>query len=121
HHAALAYLPQAPGPGAFSGSDLTWAAFPVVDAARARGIEALVLWNESFFMGLMFLLSGLFVAPSLRRKGAGRYLRERALRLGLPFFAGLALAPLAYWPAYLQRAEASVSGGYKDAWLALGS
>lgn len=122
HHAAIAYLPYAPPMGAFSGSDLSWEAFPVLDAARGTGLEILALWNESFFMGLMFLLSGLFVWPSLRRKGARRFARDRLVRLGIPFAVGaLALAPLAYWPAYLQRANVSGSGGYAEAWLALGS
>jgi hypothetical protein len=30
-----------------------------------------VLFNDSFFMAAMFFLSGLFVWPSLKRKGIG--------------------------------------------------
>ncbi len=55
-------------------------------------------------MSLMFFVSGLFVQASLARKGSLRFLAERIVRLGIPFIvaAGL-LAPLAYYPAYLQR------------------
>lgn len=52
-------------------------------------------------MPLMFLLSGLFVLPSLSRKGAQAYLLDRLRRLGLPFtLAVLTIMPLAYYPSH---------------------
>ncbi|MBX3737282.1 MAG: acyltransferase [Candidatus Didemnitutus sp.] len=119
HHAVLAYFLYAPPPGAFDGS-LIWGAFPIIDAARAQGVDLLVLWNDSFFMALMFLLAGLFTGPSLARKGTGGFLLDRFARLGLPFIvsAGV-LAPLAYYPAYLQRASATAATGFFDAWAKL--
>lgn len=121
HHAVLAYHRYAPPLGTFTVGDMIWGAFPVVDAARAPGLDAFNLWNDSFFMAMMFLLAGLFVVPSLARKGAGLFLRDRALRLGLPFVVSAAvLGPLAYWPAYLLRADATGNPGFVTAWLALG-
>lgn len=121
HHAVLAYFLYAPPPGAFDAT-LYWGAFPVIDAARAPGVDALVLWNDSFFMALLLLLAGLFTGPSLARKGAGGFLLDRFARLGLPFVvsAGV-LAPLAYYPAYLQRAAATPAAGFLDAWARLGA
>src|SRR6201986_337432 len=49
------------------------------------GFDAVVLFNDSFFMGAMFFLSGLFVWPSLQRKGISWFLRDRFWRLGLAF------------------------------------
>lgn len=120
HHAVLGYFLYAPPLGAFD-RNLIWGAFPVIDAARAPGVDALVLWNDSFFMALLFWVSGLFVGPSLARKGPGQFLGDRLMRLGLPFVvsAGV-LAPLAYFPAYLQRAAATEAAGFVDAWLNLG-
>jgi len=119
HHAVLAYFVYAPPLGAFDGS-LYWGAFPIIDAARAPGVDVLVLWNDSFFMALMFLLAGLFTGPSLARKGAGGFLTDRFMRLGVPFVvAAGVLAPLAYWPAYLQRAGATPAAGFVDAWAKL--
>jgi len=39
---------------------------------------------QSFFMGLLFLLSGYFVPGSYDRKGGRRFLWDRLLRLGVP-------------------------------------
>jgi peptidoglycan/LPS O-acetylase OafA/YrhL len=41
-------------------------------------------FNQAFFMGLFFLLAGYFTPRAVKRHGTGAYLRERALRLGLP-------------------------------------
>jgi len=40
--------------------------------------------TQSFFMGLLFLLSAYFTAASCDRKGSGPFLRDRFLRLGIP-------------------------------------
>jgi glucan biosynthesis protein C len=40
--------------------------------------------NQAFFMGLLFLFAGYFTAPSYDRKGSGRFIADRALRLGIP-------------------------------------
>lgn len=121
HHAVLAYHRYAPPAGAFTHDNLIWGAFPIVDPARAPVVDAVTLWNDSFFMAMMFLLAGLFVPASLARKGAGRFIGDRALRLGVPFVVGAALlAPLAYLPAYLLRAEATGNPGFWPAWRALG-
>ena len=47
-----------------------------------------------FLMGLFFLISGLFTPGSMERKGVGRFVRDRLLRLGLPFAA----FTLLLWP-----------------------
>ena len=40
--------------------------------------------NQSFFMGLLFLLSAYLTVGSYDRKGPGPFLRDRFLRLGIP-------------------------------------
>jgi hypothetical protein len=99
HHAALAYHPFAPAPiASLIAEPRLWQAFPVVDAQRWSGFSLLVGFNDTFFMSLMFFLSGLFVWKSLQRKGSGAFLRNRTLRLGLPFVVVAAfVAPLAYY------------------------
>ena len=39
---------------------------------------------QAFFMGLLFFLAGSFAEASLAKKGRAGFLRERALRLGVP-------------------------------------
>jgi fucose 4-O-acetylase-like acetyltransferase len=122
HHAVLAYHPYAPPPqDSFSGDSLMWTAFPIVDAHRWPGVDLLVGWNDTFFMSLFFLLSGVFAWPSLFRKGSAGFLRARALRLGLPFAVSAALlAPLAYYPTYLVTGADPSLGAFWRQWLALG-
>jgi peptidoglycan/LPS O-acetylase OafA/YrhL len=73
------------------------------DAMRWLGFDLVVLFNDSFFMAFMFLISGLFVRDSLARKGAAIFLRERARRLGVPFLISVfVLMPIAYYPTFLR-------------------
>jgi fucose 4-O-acetylase-like acetyltransferase len=122
HHAVLAYNPFAPPPAAsLTAQPRLWGAFPVVDSHRWPAGSLLTSFNDMFFMALMFFLSGLFVWTSLERKGAGGFLRDRARRLGLPFVVVAAvIAPLAYYPAYLQTGGSGLAG-FGRQWLALGN
>ena len=59
------------------------------DRMRWLGFDLIVLFNDSFFMAFMFLISGLFVHDSLTRNGAGGFLRRRAWRLGIPLLVSI--------------------------------
>ena len=73
------------------------------DRMRWLGFDLVVLFNDSFFMALMFFISGLFVRDSLVRKGAAIFLRDRAWRLGVPYLVSvLVLMPIAYYPTFLR-------------------
>lgn len=43
--------------------------------------------NQSFFMGLFFLISSYFTVTSYNRKGSGKFLADRFKRLGIPLLA----------------------------------
>src|SRR5438445_7553154 len=67
------------------------------------GFDAVVLATDSFFMAMFFFLSGLFVWPGLVRKGPFSYLRDRLLRLGLPFvICAFTIIPIAYYAIALR-------------------
>ncbi|MEJ2817306.1 acyltransferase [Caulobacter sp. CCG-8] len=120
HHAVLTYHPYAPPTKAFGAPPILWTAFPVVDPQRFAGFGLFTLVNDIFFMSAMFLVSGLFVAESLKAKGTGGFLKGRALRLGVPFVIGTGLlAPLAYYPAWLQSGGTPSLGAYVQAWTHL--
>jgi peptidoglycan/LPS O-acetylase OafA/YrhL len=77
--------------------------FGTGDSMRWLGFDLVVLFNDSFFMACMFLISGLFVHASLTRRGAVDYVRHRAWRLGIPFLVSIfVLMPIAYYPTFLR-------------------
>jgi surface polysaccharide O-acyltransferase-like enzyme len=73
------------------------------DPRRWLGFDLVVLFNDSFFMACMFLISGLFVRNSLMRKGPAVFLRDRVWRLGVPYLLSVfVLMPIAYYPTFLR-------------------
>jgi peptidoglycan/LPS O-acetylase OafA/YrhL len=81
--------------------NFTW--FGNGDRIRWLGFDLVVLFNDSFFMAFMFLVSGLFVHDSLSRRGAAGYLRRRAWRLGVPLLISIfVLIPIAYYASFLR-------------------
>src|SRR5579871_84870 len=42
------------------------------------------VWLQAFFMGFLFFIAGYFVPPAFDRKGPWKFLRDRAVRLGIP-------------------------------------
>ncbi len=120
-HSSLAYLAFLPSaPFAFDQPPYMWRSFPIVDPERSFGLEIYCAWQDVFLMSLFLLVSGLFVWPSLNRKGAGLFLRDRFLRIGLPFaVVVLFLMPVANYPTYLQGAAAPSVAAYWRHWLAL--
>lgn len=73
------------------------------DKERWLGFDLVVLFNDSFFMACMFLISGLFVQQSLAKRGPANYLGNRAWRLGVPYLLSIfVLMPVAYYPTFLR-------------------
>ena len=121
-HSMLAYLVWVPIAAAtdFSSPPYAWRSFPIIDDHRFFGFDLICAWQDVYLMALMFFLSGLFVWPSLTRKTNWGFLRDRMLRLGLPFVFGvLVLIPLALYPAYRVTAVDPDFSAYWDAWRAL--
>ncbi len=122
HHSALAYMPTIPAvTTSLVAQPRWWKAFPIIDSQRFIGFAMFAGFNDGFFMSLLFFLSGLFVWSSLTRKGISVFMRDRLIRLGLPFiFAVLIIAPLAYYPAYAIRTSDPSIAGFWQQWFALG-
>ncbi|WP_314960383.1 acyltransferase [Bradyrhizobium cosmicum] len=78
--------------------------FGHTDPASFAGFDMIVLATDSFFMAMFFFLSGLFTWPGIARKAPSVFLRDRLLRLGLPFaIAALTVIPLAYYAIALRH------------------
>ena len=54
------------------------------DVLTVTALSFLNAVTQSYFMGLLFLLSAYFTPRSYDRKGPGTFLRDRLLRLGVP-------------------------------------
>ncbi len=122
HHSALAYHPYPPARNAtLIAQPRWWLAFPVIDPHKWLGWTFFTGFNDVFFMSLMFFLSGLFVTHSIGRKGTGRFLRDRMLRLGVPFMVVASITPLAYYPTYLTTPGHAGIAAFWQLWLSLGS
>ena len=68
------------------------------------GFDAVILATDSFFMAMFFFLSGLFVWPSFAHKAPPIFVRDRLLRLGLPFaIAAFTTIPIAYYAVALRQ------------------
>ncbi|GAA3206628.1 acyltransferase family protein [Nonomuraea helvata] len=78
-------------------------------------LDLLVTFNQAFFMGFFFLISGFFTPGSYDRKGGRAFVRDRLVRLGIPLLLFiLLLRPLVnfgdygrvdgmpYWEFYLR-------------------
>src|ERR1044071_2364735 len=104
-HAVLAYLASLPsGAYRFDDAPYRWQAVPIIDSERFFGFDLFCAWQDVSLMSLMFMLAGLFTAPSLNRKGARAYLSDRWLRIGVPFLVATAiLSPLAYYARSEER------------------
>lgn len=78
--------------------------FGHTDPASWIGFDGVVLATDSFFMAMFFFLSGLFTWPGIARKAPSVFLRDRLLRLGLPFtIAAFTVIPLAYYAIALRH------------------
>ena len=120
-HSVLAYLGSLPASARpFNSPPYQWRAFPIIDSQRWFGFDLFCALQDVYLMSFMFFLSGLFVWPSLVRKGSGIFLRDRLLRLGLPFvLVVFLLMPVAHYPIYRVTAADPSIAAFWQHWLAL--
>ena len=72
HHAAMGYqliLPESAAASLSEHLESMRAISPINDEQRSDLLSLFAAFNDSFFMALLFLLSGLFVWRSLQNKG----------------------------------------------------
>jgi peptidoglycan/LPS O-acetylase OafA/YrhL len=101
-HSVLAYLASQPAaPETFDSPPYHWLATPILDDQRWFAFDIYAAFQYVALMPVMFFLSGIFVWPSLVRRGSWNFLYGRLLRIGLPFVFGVyLLMPIAYYPVY---------------------
>lgn len=85
HHAALTY----------SNIPLWYYTEPAQDPS-GHVLDLFIMLNQTFFMGMFFLLAGYFVPGAADRRGRHGFTRERLVRLGVPLLLFVVL--LRPWP-----------------------
>jgi hypothetical protein len=120
-HAVTAYLGSSPASSfSFDDPPYRWRSIPIVDAERWFGFDIFCAFQEVYLISLLFFLSGLFVWSSLARRGSRIFLRDRLLRIGVPFALTVGLLmPLAYYPVYRVTAADPSLASFWQHWLAL--
>src|SRR5438045_2465132 len=120
-HSVLAYLAFQPAlPQPFDAAPYSWRAVPIIDSERWFGFDIFCALQYVFLMPFMFFLSGLFVWPNLVRKTSSAFVRDRMLRLGVPFVLGVyLLMPIAHYPVYRMSAVDSSWSAFWAHWMAL--
>ena len=70
---------------------------------------------QSFFMGFLFFIAGYFIPGAYDKKGAAKFIRDRAFRLGLPLlFFVFVLQPIAVYCIGLFHGEVVAPRGFAD-------
>jgi hypothetical protein len=120
-HASAAYLGSSPAaPFRFDDPPFRWRSLPIIDGDRFFGFDIFCAHLDTYLIALLFFVSGLFVWPSLVRKGAGHFLRDRVIRIGIPFALAVGLLmPAAHYPVYAVTAVDPSVAAYWQHWLAL--
>src|SRR5262249_36876227 len=105
---------------ALSSPPYAWRIVPIVDPQHWIGFDLFCALQFVVLMPFMFFLSGLFVWTSLTRRSTWTFLRDRLVRIGIPFIIGVyVLMPIAYYPAYRLGAAAPTWSGFWAQWTAL--
>lgn len=93
HHSADTYSSLGDWYVVFGGKD-----------ASATLLTLFMLVNQLYFMGAFFLLAGFFTPGAYDRRGPGRYVRDRLVRLGIPFlFYVVVIRPLCILPSGIAK------------------
>lgn len=98
HHAAITY----------SNIPIWFYTEPAQDPSGGL-LDLLVVLNQTFFMGLFFMISGYFVPGSYDRKGGRSFIRGRLVRLGIPLLLFLlVLRPIVTIGGYLDGSAGAI-------------
>lgn len=79
---------------------------PFTDPKAFTQLLVFVLINQGWFMGAFFLIAGYFTTGSFDRKGAGSFIKDKLLRLGIPLLVFyFVLSPISFIGYYLMPVE----------------
>ena len=101
-HTSIIYMTYAP----------SW--WYVLDPDNSDVFAMLVLLIDVPIMPILFFIAGYFALPTLQKRGVRLFLKEKFIRIGIPWmFGALFLAPLITYMIYFSR---HVPMGFLDFW-----
>lgn len=75
--------------------------YPDTLGYRSVIFDVIFLTTDSFALPMLFFVAGMFILTSLRKRGYWGFLKERFIRLGIPFIIGIpVICPLLVYPRY---------------------
>jgi peptidoglycan/LPS O-acetylase OafA/YrhL len=90
-HAAMTYMMFVP----------QW--WYVIDENKSFSMALVVVFLDSFPMSALFFLAGYFAPPSLSKRGFFGFIRDKFMRIGLPWILGVILvAPFFAYASYVK-------------------
>lgn len=83
---------------------------------RDSFFDGIFMLTDSFIMQALFLIAGMFVLPSLNRRGWLSFTKEKVIRLMIPFFVAIyTLAPMLRYFKHIETIDPTTT--YLDFWL----
>jgi hypothetical protein len=101
HHLAITY----------GGSGSWYYTEPATSSAATGLLTLFTGFNQAWFLGAFFIISGYFSPGSFDRKGAKQYIKDRLIRLGIPlliFF--FVLSPITVYIAFSHLPATQLAG-----------
>lgn len=84
----------------------------ITDFDRTVIFDVFYMVSNSIIMPMIFFISGLFVIPSIQKNGAGGFLKNRLVHLGIPFVLGVIfITPLLQYASFHDQEDPMVSYG----------
>ncbi len=78
----------------------------IIDPNKFPFFDNIVGLQDTYFMFLFFLISGIFTLDSIKKKGTINFIKKRLVRLGIPFLIGWLIINM---PAYFLSVKAYVN------------
>ena len=90
---------------------------PATDASANSFCEYLCLSIHTFRMQLFFVLAGFFACMLVRKRGTGKFIKNRTLRIGLPLLVSwLVLGPIMMWQFHTAGLDSGAIQSSLSAW-----
>jgi hypothetical protein len=105
-HAAMTYMYYAP----------EW--WYVIDDKKSLAFSLFVVFLDSFPMSALFFLAGYFAPPSLSKRGASVFIRDKFMHIGIPWILGAALvAPFFSYASFLKYGIQASAADFITRWF----